>query len=170
MLPCSAQVLSAGRQKLNNPAHTSLHTLGRPLKMRPIFILTKKVVENLLNDFFRYNLCHRYQPTRIIMEQPHEKLTAKEEETMLLLWKYGPCSVKQLLCHFDEPRPPYQHALFFRQNARKERFRKPSARIIRRIQLLCGQASRRIPQRRCRSLCQKIFRQLLLDGVAAHRG
>lgn len=23
--------------------------------MRPIFILTKKVVENLLNDFFRYN-------------------------------------------------------------------------------------------------------------------
>ena len=35
----------------------------------------------------------------------HEKLTAKEEETMFLLWKYGPCSVKELLDHFEEPRP-----------------------------------------------------------------
>lgn len=39
------------------------------------------------------------------MEQFQQKLTAKEEETMLLLWKYGPCSVKDLLSHFDEPRP-----------------------------------------------------------------
>lgn len=35
----------------------------------------------------------------------HEKLTAKEEETMFLLWEYGPCSVKELLDHFEEPRP-----------------------------------------------------------------
>ncbi len=35
----------------------------------------------------------------------YEKLTAKEEETMLLLWEYGPCSVKELLEHFEEPRP-----------------------------------------------------------------
>lgn len=39
------------------------------------------------------------------MKISSEKLTAKEEETMLLLWKHGPCSVKDLLVHFDEPRP-----------------------------------------------------------------
>lgn len=39
------------------------------------------------------------------MKSSDNNLTAKEEETMLLLWKHGPCSVKELLCHFDEPRP-----------------------------------------------------------------
>ncbi len=39
------------------------------------------------------------------MNDYNEKLTLKEEETMLLLWKHGPCSVKELLQHFNEPRP-----------------------------------------------------------------
>lgn len=33
------------------------------------------------------------------------KLTDKEEETMALLWEYGPCSVKELMNHFSEPKP-----------------------------------------------------------------
>ncbi len=34
-----------------------------------------------------------------------EKLTEKEEETMLLLWDHGPCSVKELVTFYPEPRP-----------------------------------------------------------------
>ncbi len=37
------------------------------------------------------------------MEQ--EKLTDKEEETMLLLWEHGPCAVKDLVQYYSEPRP-----------------------------------------------------------------
>ncbi len=39
------------------------------------------------------------------MAEEKEKLTDKEEETMLLLWQYGPCSVKELAGHFSEPCP-----------------------------------------------------------------
>lgn len=39
------------------------------------------------------------------MNVPKEKLTEKEEETMFLLWEYGPCTVKDLLNHYREPRP-----------------------------------------------------------------
>lgn len=39
------------------------------------------------------------------MKKKFEKLTDKEEETMLLLWEYGPCPVKDLLEHFSEPKP-----------------------------------------------------------------
>ncbi len=39
------------------------------------------------------------------MNKPIDKLTEKEEETMLLLWEHGPCSVKELLEYFSEPRP-----------------------------------------------------------------
>lgn len=39
------------------------------------------------------------------MEKELEKLTDKEEETMLLLWEYGPCPVKELLKHFTDPKP-----------------------------------------------------------------
>lgn len=34
-----------------------------------------------------------------------DKLTEKEEETMLLLWEHGPCQVKDLVQYYDEPRP-----------------------------------------------------------------
>ena len=34
-----------------------------------------------------------------------DKLTDKEEETMLLIWEYGPCAVKELLEHFPDPKP-----------------------------------------------------------------
>lgn len=34
-----------------------------------------------------------------------EKLTEKEEETMLLIWEHGPCQVKDLVEHLSEPRP-----------------------------------------------------------------
>lgn len=34
-----------------------------------------------------------------------EKMTEKEEETMLLIWEHGPCSVKELVKHYPEPRP-----------------------------------------------------------------
>lgn len=39
------------------------------------------------------------------MTEKQEKLTDKEEETMLLLWKHGPCAVKDLMKHYSEPRP-----------------------------------------------------------------
>lgn len=39
------------------------------------------------------------------MNNRQEKLTDKEEETMLLLWEFGPCPVKVLLEHFSEPKP-----------------------------------------------------------------
>lgn len=34
-----------------------------------------------------------------------DKLTDKEEETMLLLWEHGPCSVKDLMQYYSEPKP-----------------------------------------------------------------
>lgn len=39
------------------------------------------------------------------MKKELEKLTDKEEETMILLWEFGPCPVKELLEHFPEPKP-----------------------------------------------------------------
>ena len=34
-----------------------------------------------------------------------EKLTEKEEEIMLMLWEHGPCSVKELIAFYPEPKP-----------------------------------------------------------------
>lgn len=39
------------------------------------------------------------------MKTELEKLTDKEEETLTLLWEFGPYSVKELLEHFSEPKP-----------------------------------------------------------------
>lgn len=39
------------------------------------------------------------------MNMEQERLTDKEEETMLLLWEHGPCAVKDLLQYYSEPRP-----------------------------------------------------------------
>lgn len=39
------------------------------------------------------------------MTDGKEKLTEKEEETMLLIWEHGPCAVKDLLQYYGEPRP-----------------------------------------------------------------
>lgn len=36
-----------------------------------------------------------------------EKLTPQEEEAMKAIWKAGNGSVKQLLDHLEEPKPPY---------------------------------------------------------------
>ncbi|MBO9635254.1 MAG: BlaI/MecI/CopY family transcriptional regulator [Chitinophagaceae bacterium] len=36
-----------------------------------------------------------------------EKLTPQEEDAMKAVWKAGSGSVKQLLDHMDEPKPPY---------------------------------------------------------------
>lgn len=36
-----------------------------------------------------------------------EKLTPQEEDAMMAVWKAGSGSVKQLLDHMDEPKPPY---------------------------------------------------------------
>lgn len=46
-------------------------------------------------------------PTKnlVKMKSKSEKLTDKEEETMLLLWEHGPCAVKDLLEHYSEPKP-----------------------------------------------------------------
>ena len=35
------------------------------------------------------------------------KLTEKEEEIMLRLWEYGPCSVKTIIDHLPEPKPHF---------------------------------------------------------------
>ena len=36
-----------------------------------------------------------------------KKLTNKEKEIMDLYWKHGPMFVKELLEHYDEPRPHF---------------------------------------------------------------
>lgn len=35
------------------------------------------------------------------------KLTEKEEEIMLRIWEYGPCSVKTIIDHLPEPKPHF---------------------------------------------------------------
>lgn len=35
------------------------------------------------------------------------KLTEKEEETMSLIWEYGPCKVKTIIEHMNEPKPHF---------------------------------------------------------------
>lgn len=39
------------------------------------------------------------------MKEDKDKLTDKEEETLLLLWEYGPCTVKDLAAHYSSPQP-----------------------------------------------------------------
>lgn len=39
------------------------------------------------------------------MKEEKEKLTDKEEETMLLLWEHGPCPVKDLIQYYSDPKP-----------------------------------------------------------------
>lgn len=39
------------------------------------------------------------------MKEDKIRLTDKEEETLLLLWEHGPCTVKQLAACYDEPKP-----------------------------------------------------------------
>ncbi len=39
------------------------------------------------------------------MKNTAEKLTDKEEETMLLLWEHGPCAVKDLVKQYSDPQP-----------------------------------------------------------------
>ncbi len=39
------------------------------------------------------------------MKSDISKLTGKEEEIMILLWKHGPCSVKELMGHLEPPVP-----------------------------------------------------------------
>lgn len=39
------------------------------------------------------------------MTKQQIRLTDKEEEVMLLLWEYGPCSVKTLVEHMADPKP-----------------------------------------------------------------
>lgn len=41
------------------------------------------------------------------MTDPFIKLTRKEEEIMHIFWTQGPLFVKDLLAHFDEPRPHF---------------------------------------------------------------
>lgn len=39
------------------------------------------------------------------MKDSNDKLTEKEEEAMFLLWEYGPCSVKELINYYPDPKP-----------------------------------------------------------------
>lgn len=39
------------------------------------------------------------------MKDSNDKLTEKEEEAMFLLWEHGPCSVKDLINYYPEPKP-----------------------------------------------------------------
>lgn len=41
------------------------------------------------------------------MKNSNIKLTEKEEEIMLRLWEYGPCSVKTIIDHLPEPKPHF---------------------------------------------------------------
>ncbi len=39
------------------------------------------------------------------MKEDKEKLTEKEEEIMFLIWEHGPCSVKELVEYYSDPKP-----------------------------------------------------------------
>ncbi len=39
------------------------------------------------------------------MKEDKDRLTDKEEETLLLLWEHGPCTVKELAAHYSTPKP-----------------------------------------------------------------
>ena len=41
------------------------------------------------------------------MKNSNIKLTEKEEEIMLRLWEYGPCSVKTIIDHLPQPKPHF---------------------------------------------------------------
>ncbi len=41
------------------------------------------------------------------MKDSNIKLTEKEEEIMLLIWEYGPCSVKTIIDHLPDPKPHF---------------------------------------------------------------
>lgn len=41
------------------------------------------------------------------MNKSEIKLTEKEEEIMLRIWEFGPCSVKTIIEHLPEPKPHF---------------------------------------------------------------
>ena len=41
------------------------------------------------------------------MKNSNIKLTEKEEEIMLRIWEYGPCSVKTIIDHLPDPKPHF---------------------------------------------------------------
>ncbi len=41
------------------------------------------------------------------MKNSNVKLTEKEEEIMLRIWEYGPCSVKTIIDHLPDPKPHF---------------------------------------------------------------
>ncbi len=41
------------------------------------------------------------------MKDSNIKLTEKEEEIMLRIWEFGPCSVKTIIEHLPEPKPHF---------------------------------------------------------------
>lgn len=49
------------------------------------------------------------------MKENDLKLTEKEEEIMLRIWTYGPCSVKTVIEHLPDPKPHFNTvSTFFR--------------------------------------------------------
>ena len=40
-----------------------------------------------------------------MMKTSTDKLTEKEEEVMFLIWEHGPCSIKDLIEYYPDPKP-----------------------------------------------------------------
>lgn len=51
-----------------------------------------------------------------------EKLTKQEEEVMQQVWQLGTCTVKDVLQHMPEPRPPYTTLASIMQNLKRKQY------------------------------------------------
>lgn len=49
-----------------------------------------------------------------------EKLTIQEEEAMIFIWELGNCIVKDILCRYKQPSPPYTTVASIVKNLEKK--------------------------------------------------
>ena len=55
-----------------------------------------------------------------------EKLTLQEEEVMLYIWELGECIVKDIVCKYAPPAPPYTTVASIVKNLERKRYVKAS--------------------------------------------
>ncbi len=51
-----------------------------------------------------------------------EKLTHQEEKIMLLIWKHGPCFIKDILAKINNPKPPYTTVASIVKNLERKQY------------------------------------------------
>jgi len=51
-----------------------------------------------------------------------DRLTAQEEEAMLVIWNLGECAVKDILMKYSDPKPPYTTLASIVNNLKRKNF------------------------------------------------